>query len=125
MTYVTKFYLDVHDNLIYFWRFLAPNGVGFCYLFVANVTNQKDTYQLAKYRQDIAREKCPSSKDSLYFIDRLILVLLNKDLSLFKNTADPDPLTSNEAIWSFSALFSILLLNTRLYLESCELIRLK
>ena len=70
MTYVTKFYLDVHDNLIYFWRFLAPNGVGFFYHFVANVTNQKDTYQLAKYRQDIgysARKMTFKQGQSLFY----------------------------------------------------------
>ena len=42
----------------------------------------------------------------------LTLILLIPDLSIFENTVDPDQLASNEAIWSGSTLFSIMIEST-------------
>ena len=42
----------------------------------------------------------------------LTFVLLNPDVYFFLNIVDPDQLASNEAIWSWPTLFSILIENT-------------
>ena len=42
----------------------------------------------------------------------LILVLLKPDVPYFENIVDPDHLSSAEAIWSGSTLFSTLIENT-------------
>ena len=54
----------------------------------------------------------PDRQRLLFFPWFLTIVLLNPDLSFFKNTVDPDQLASDEAILSEPTLFSTLIVNT-------------
>ena len=54
------------------------------------------------------------------FFQRITLVLLTPQLSIFENTVDPEQLASDEAIWSGYVLFCTLIeLHAYKWIDTC------